>query len=71
MHVRYSHLKSLYNKELTCIKIYFDFSADNLSFSDLLSEFLSEEDLKGDNQYSCDKCGRLRDALKVYRILFA
>ncbi|PKK80900.1 cysteine proteinase [Rhizophagus irregularis] len=44
-------------------------ASDNLSFSDLLSEFLSEEDLKGDNQYSCDKCGGLRDALKLTRII--
>ena len=46
----------------------FIFSADNLSFSDLLSEFLSAEDLKGDNQYFCEICEGLRDAKKVYKI---
>ncbi|GET01345.1 ubiquitin carboxyl-terminal hydrolase 38 [Rhizophagus clarus] len=41
----------------------------NLSFSDLLSEFLSDENLKGDNQYYCDECEGLRDALKLTRII--
>ncbi|RIA94965.1 hypothetical protein C1645_525117 [Glomus cerebriforme] len=41
----------------------------NLSFSDLLSEFLSAEYLRGDNQYFCEKCGGLRDAKKLTRII--
>ncbi|CAI2185350.1 15485_t:CDS:10 [Funneliformis geosporum] len=44
-------------------------TSDNLSFSDLLSEFLSDEDLKGENQYYCEKCGGLRDAKKLTRII--
>ncbi|CAG8585704.1 9662_t:CDS:10 [Diversispora eburnea] len=42
---------------------------ENLSFTDLLSEFFSAEELKGDNQYHCDKCSGLQDALKTTRIL--
>ncbi|CAG8594044.1 11745_t:CDS:10 [Funneliformis caledonium] len=44
-------------------------TSDNLSFSDLLSGFLSDEDLKGDNQYFCERCGGLRDAKKLTRII--
>ncbi|CAG8616951.1 1281_t:CDS:10 [Funneliformis mosseae] len=44
-------------------------TSDNLSFSDLLSGFLSDEDLKGENQYFCERCGGLRDAKKLTRII--
>ncbi|CAG8565500.1 3516_t:CDS:10 [Acaulospora morrowiae] len=44
-------------------------SSKNLSFSDLLSEFFSPEKLNDDNQYHCEKCRGLCDALKTTRIM--
>ena len=39
-----------------------------LTVKDLLKNYLEPEDLSGDNQYQCDKCEGLRDAVKTTQI---
>ena len=39
-----------------------------LTVKDLLKNYLEPEDLCGDNQYQCDKCVGLRDAVKTTQI---
>jgi len=39
-----------------------------LGVSDLISHYLAPETLDGDNQYQCDNCNKLRDAVKTTRL---
>lgn len=40
-----------------------------VSLHDCLSAFFSADELKGDNMYSCDKCGKLRNGVKYSRLV--
>ena len=40
-----------------------------LTMQDLLATYLTPETLKDDNQYHCDHCGNLQDALKTMKVL--
>eukprot|EP00094_Tigriopus_californicus_P007715 TCALIF_07430-PA protein Name:"Similar to USP35 Ubiquitin carboxyl-terminal hydrolase 35 (Homo sapiens)" AED:0.04 eAED:0.04 QI:47/1/0.90/1/1/1/11/0/1115 len=42
---------------------------DNLTMQSLVSSYLSEETLEGDNQYHCDTCQGLQDAVKSVHLL--
>ncbi|CAG8792888.1 26857_t:CDS:2, partial [Racocetra persica] len=43
--------------------------SDKLSLDDMLFEFFTPEELNEDNQYYCDKCTGLQDAIKTTRII--
>ncbi|CAF0839849.1 unnamed protein product [Didymodactylos carnosus] len=40
-----------------------------LTLQDCLSAFFSADELTGDNMYSCEKCGKLRNGMKYCKIL--
>ncbi|KAA0183395.1 hypothetical protein HAZT_HAZT009317 [Hyalella azteca] len=40
-----------------------------VSLSHCLSAFFSADELKGDNMYSCEKCGKLRNGLKFAKVV--
>eukprot|EP00092_Neocalanus_flemingeri_P037138 GFUD01040426.1.p1 GENE.GFUD01040426.1~~GFUD01040426.1.p1 ORF type:complete len:819 (+),score=280.29 GFUD01040426.1:50-2458(+) len=42
--------------------------SNQLALPDLVRKYLAPEDLLGDNQYQCDKCEGLRDAVKTTQI---
>ena len=42
-----------------------------MSLEDCLGLFFSEDELKGDNMYSCEKCKKLRNGLKFSEVSFA
>ncbi|CAG8477592.1 1158_t:CDS:10, partial [Dentiscutata heterogama] len=42
---------------------------DKLSLDDMLFEFFTPEELNEDNQYFCDKCNGLQDAVKTTQII--
>ncbi|XP_043229020.1 ubiquitin carboxyl-terminal hydrolase 20-like [Amphibalanus amphitrite] len=45
------------------------FSGPSVSLHDCLASFFSSDELKGDNMYSCGGCKKLRNGLKVCRVL--
>jgi len=44
------------------------FYGPDVTLQDCLSFFFSEDELKGDNMYSCDKCKKLRNGLKYSKV---
>ncbi|CAG0892429.1 unnamed protein product [Cyprideis torosa] len=45
------------------------FWGHSVSLMDCLSAFFSADELKGDNMYSCEKCHKLRNGVKLCRML--
>jgi ubiquitin carboxyl-terminal hydrolase 20/33 len=44
------------------------FYGPEVSLQDCLGLFFSEDELKGDNMYSCEKCKKLRNGLKFSEV---
>ena len=47
------------------------FYGPDVTLQDCLSLFFSEDELKGDNMYSCEKCKKLRNGLKFSEVKFS
>ena len=46
------------------------FYGPEVTLQDCLAFFFSEDELKGDNMYSCEKCEKLRNGLKFSQVAF-
>ena len=44
------------------------FYGPEVTLQDCLAFFFSEDELKGDNMYSCEKCEKLRNGLKFSQV---
>ena len=44
------------------------FYGPDVTLQDCLAFFFSEDELKGDNMYSCEKCKKLRNGLKFSKV---
>lgn len=40
----------------------------SITLDSCLAAFFSQDDLKGDNMYSCEKCGKLRNGVKISKV---
>ncbi len=47
------------------------FYGPDVTLQDCLSLFFSEDELKGDNMYSCEKCKKLRNGLKFSEVKYS
>lgn len=45
------------------------FWGSTVELEDCLSAFFSADELKGDNMYSCEKCGKLRNGIKYSKVI--
>ena len=45
------------------------FWGPTVELEDCLSAFFSADELKGDNMYSCEKCGKLRNGIKYSKVI--
>ena len=46
------------------------FYGPDVTLQDCLAFFFSEDELKGDNMYSCEKCKKLRNGLKYSKVRY-